>query len=405
MSILLYLTLFLIAVRSSLDIFTNKGFHISWFFINIPSAISISIIVIAIIYIIFKNGKISINGLGRAFFLWIVSMIPFTVMSIYNFSYNGLNSLREFIRLFSLFLAFLLFYNFTTKYNLVKILNCLFISLIVPSVVAIYQLITKTGMIDKTEIHRIYGTMSHPNTFAFFLVFFVVLTYLKIREEKSIPWVLLLLLEFFLLIQTFSLAGYIMLIIIVFYFLSKLTAKQKIAVIILLFLLLCIVFNLPQFQTRLDRIKMIDIKKTLVEKEVVDSFTWRICNWLNLLSLWSKKPLTGYGLNTISIINPWKTEYGIGYAAHNDYINYLVETGLLGVLFYVIFISYVCFFIYKECSICMNKKVKELLCSILFVFMALQFVSFFHNIITATTVQLYFWVVCGSFLKVSKLLQ
>lgn len=390
--------LFLVVVRSTLDIFTNVGVYVGPIYFNIPSILSILVGGIGISYILFR-GKININGLGKIFALWILSLLPFVFISIYNFGYASEYAVKEYIRLLTLFLVFLLSYNFTSEDNIEKILNCLFISLIIPSILAIYQLITKTGLIDH-GVHRVYGTLAHPNTFAYFINLFIGLTYWKLKSEKFKIWfILLLLLEILLLITTFSFGGYIFFFIITLFMLFNLYKKQKGVIIFLMALFLIVLISTPQFQMRWDRIKMINIGRTITNKEIVDSFTWRIVNWSNLLILWQNKPLTGYGLHTTSIINPWKTNEKIGYAPHSDYIRYLVETGLLGFISYIVFIIYFGVIIYKKYKSCRDYDIKFLLYIIFSIFVAWQVNALIDNLITSTTFQFYFWVVCGSVMK------
>lgn len=395
-----YIFLFLIVIRSSLDIFTDTGFYIGLFYINVPSIVSIFIIILSTFYIVFK-GKVKIDNVGKAFGLWILLILPFIFVTIYRYNYAGGDAIREYIRLFTLFLVFLLFYNFTYSDNLDKIINCLFISLVIPFAVAIYQLITQTGSIDQ-GINRVYGTLAHPNVFAYFLVLFIGITYWKLKIAKFNIWfALLLLLEVALLISTFSLSGYVMFVIITILVLSGSNKKQKVAIFFLMVLFLIIVFATPQFGYRIDNIKKIEIDKTLSEKQVVESFTWRIVNWANLLELWKEKPVIGYGLETTHIINTWKTREGTGYASHSDYIKYLLETGLLGLLSYVITFSFIGLFIYNKYRLCKELKMKMLLYVIMSVFLAWQFIALVGNPIRSTTFQFYFWGICGIAFRIS----
>jgi len=73
----------------------------------------------------------------------------------------------------------------------------------------------------------------------------------------------------------------------------------------------------------------------IVNDEIVtNSFTWRIVNWKLLYEKWTDKPFLGYGLTTSSIINPWHM-----CEAHNDYLRFLVEFGLVGFSIYLWFPS------------------------------------------------------------------
>jgi len=391
--------LLLLISRSSLDIFTNIGVYITSMNFNIPSLISILIILGGSFYLILK-GNICVNRISRVFGIWLLVLIPFVFISIANFGMNGLVAFREWIRLFTIFMIFILSINLANK-NSNKSLSLLFLSLPIPLIVAVYQLINHRGLVSK-GIHRIYGTFAHPNSLALYLVLFIGLTYWKFKSSQKKFWLFLLLVQLFCLIFTFNIGGYIMFGILSICLLLKEKPNQKIIIFFVFFFFVLLLFNNSQFKVKYTRIKSINITRTIKEKEVVDSFSWRIVNWDNLLTLWRKKPFLGYGLQTTSFINPWKTPEGIGFAPHNDFIRYLVETGIIGLFFYIYFIFYVGYQIFRKYKLCIDPQTKFLLYVLIAVFIAWHIGSISDNFITTTVFQFYFWAVLGIALKKEK---
>ncbi len=390
-----------LVVRSSLDIFTDIGFYIGPMNLNVPSVVSILILISGGLYFVLK-GRVGIHKITIAFGIWLLLLIPFVLLSIYNFGFEGLLGVREWVRLFTIFMIFLLSFNFTNRNNRVKFLNVLFLSLLIPLSVGFYQLITHSGS-TAGGIYRIYGTLNNPNPFALYLIAFVGLTYWKLTTTKHKFWFFLLLLEIGCLIATFSLGGYVMFGILALFLLLKAKKGQKIIITFLIIGFVLTVISSPQFQVRWKRIKKINISKTIEEKEPVESITQRIIIWYHLLSLWKEKPLLGYGLQTASSINPFEKYEGIGYDPHNDFLKYLVETGLIGLLFYIIFIILVGSQIYQGYRFSTDLRFKSLLFILFAVFVAWQIGSLAENFIASTTFQYYFWAILGIALKSKRL--
>jgi len=83
--------------------------------------------------------------------------------------------------------AFVVVENSKDLSNLIKVI---IVSALIPSLVAIYQYITQTGMTVPYEgvYNRVFGTFTHPNMLAFYLVLVLALcfvVYLIFRQEKS----------------------------------------------------------------------------------------------------------------------------------------------------------------------------------------------------------------------------
>jgi O-antigen ligase len=387
--------LLVLIIRSSLDIFTDIGFYIGPMKVNVASTASILILLMGLYFILRR--RIEINKISIIFGIWLLALVPFVFISVNNFGAKGFVGLREWIRLFTIFMIFLLSCNLIKRNNIQRLLNLVFLSLVVPLCIGGYQLVTSSGRVI-AGIHRIHGTFGHPNSFAFYLVLFTGLTCWKLATSKNKLWFLLLLLEVVSLITTVSLTGFVMFYVLFFILFLGAVGKQKIAIIFLVSLFSLMAILSPQFQKRQVKLKKIDIRQTIKTKKPVESFTWRIVNWHELLTLWRDKPIMGHGLKSTSFINPRKKSTGSGQtgrAPHSDFLRYLIETGLVGFSFYLAFVILIGYQIYLAYKTSTDKELKSCLYILLAMFLAWQIGSLAANLIVMTAFQYYFWAVSG----------
>lgn len=396
------LIVFLLVLRSSLDFFSNIRFGASK--LNIPAFWSLVIIAIGVLYLLLHK-KVKVCNVMILWLIWLLVLLFSLFISIWINSYNLtilLGSFREWVRLFSIFFTFVLAYNLVQKSEDEKYIHVLFFSLIIPLIVGYYQIYTKSGIYDwQISITRIHGTFAHPNSFGLFLVFFILLTYWKLSITKTLVWYIILLIEIFCLIFTFSFSAFILLLLSGLLITIKHSPKVRLILVISLVIFIIFAINRPEFKIRWERIQLINLKATLIERDVVDSFTWRIVNWMNLLELWKGYPIIGIGLNNIEVMNPWKTLEGVGYAAHNDYIKILTETGILGFILYIFLNIHLLRSFYKNFKISFSSNIKNLSYILFVFFISWQLVSVTDNYITSTAFQLYFWFITGAVYKLN----
>jgi len=130
----------------------------------------------------------------------------------------------------------------------------------------------------------------------------------------------------------------------------------------------------------------------IVNDEIVtNSFAWRIVNWKILFEKWTNKPFLGYGLNTSRVINPWHMS-----AAHNDYLRFLVELGLIGFSIYLCFLARIGFLIRDRLRFCDNEEQRYLIMLVGIVYISWIIGSSVGNFIMALTFQFYFWSIIGA---------
>lgn len=217
----------LLVLRSSLDVFSAQ---------QIPAAFAIGVDALTLLYVIVMILT------GRAVytdkFWWIFAgwvMLQGLWVILLPLGGLGLDAsvlpvgIREWIRLFSWLMIYLLVMQLKDQFPPKKIISCLFLSLIPPLTAALMQMFLPSllpsilsanvpsvdGGIQSSlvsEESRIRGTLGVANTFATYLLLFIGLTWWKLNQvQRRWPWVLLLSLLAFFFVSTKSLFSLMML--------------------------------------------------------------------------------------------------------------------------------------------------------------------------------------------------
>jgi hypothetical protein len=186
----------LLIIRSSLDLFSGQ---------QIPAAFAIGLDALTIIYVIFRlltkqpvqtdrfwwflAGWVMLQG------LWVVLLL------LGGLGLGGgylSSSIREWIRLFTWMMIYLLVMQLRDRISPQALLSRLYLGLIAPLTVALMQICLPASILPgflAPADERIAGTFGHPNGFATFLLLFIGLTWWQLnRSQRRWPWVVLLIL-------------------------------------------------------------------------------------------------------------------------------------------------------------------------------------------------------------------
>jgi O-antigen ligase len=386
----------LLIARSSLDIFTDVGFYIGPLSFNVPSSVSIFIDIMGLLYLgmIYIRDEIRLfDNIAKAFLVWLSSLLFWVFLAYINLGEEGLVGIRDWGRLFSLFVIYLLSVQLSRLKGYRYVLNWILFSLIMPLSIGYYQIFFQPDLYVAGG-HRIYGTSAHPNVFSLYLVLFIGITLWKLKFSRSkLPWVGLIFILLFSLVNTFSINGLVMLTVFISLFVYVEFEMKYRIIILLFFAIVIIVFvNTEMGQKRINSLKRMPPLMVIVNDEIVtNSFTWRIVNWKLLFEKWTDKPFFGYGLTTSSIINPWHM-----CEAHNDYLRFLVEFGLVGFSIYLWFLARIGFSIRDQFRFCQDEEQKYLVMMTGIVFISWMIGSTVANFIMALNFQFYFWSILGA---------
>jgi O-antigen ligase len=200
-----------------------------------------------------------------------------------------------------------------------------------PALIALYQLATNTGM-DVAGNIRAHGTFAHPNSAAmFFTIAATASLWLYLDNGRRRSDALLTTLFMAALIATFSIDGLITLTAMLTVFgalrpgslLVKLGPCAIAAVVILVF------FATPLGAHRVAGETSTSL--TAAERgETTSTLDVRLYRWKTLLPEWEGSPVFGRGIGTTTTTESTATNRLNFLLPHNEYIRYLVETGVVG---------------------------------------------------------------------------
>ncbi|RJP19301.1 MAG: O-antigen ligase family protein [Candidatus Omnitrophota bacterium] len=335
-----WIVLAMVAVRPSLDVFTDAVLLPAPLRLNPASFLGLALIGLGAIwfFLLTKEERDSIlkQPITIALIFWLLALLLWAIIPFVKHGAERLAGMREWIRLLSYLPLYAILFHLAIKGNSKRILHVLFISLILPTVVGYYQILFHQGAMIK-GVHRITGTFVHPNPFSFYIVLMMGITYWKLRwSAQRIFWGAVLLVELGLLLSTFSFTGAAMFGVLLFgCALGEKRAIRLAAVGILIVFALGFVVTNTGWQRLIDESKMESLDEVERTGKETTSLIWRLLNWRFLIRTWSDSPWVGYGLATSSQINPMKNPEGVGSDPHNDYIRYLAETGVVGAVFWI----------------------------------------------------------------------
>ncbi len=391
----------LLALRSSLDAFTETGLTLGGVTFNVPAVLSIFLLAGGAIYLLLDRSSV-FPPIAVYYGLWLVILIPFVGLNIHNFGIPGVIAVREFTRLGAILMVFLVTYNMVDTENIKRFFAAIMLSLIVPLAVGYYQLATQTGMV-LNDVHRIYGTIAHPNSFALFIVLLFGLTYWHWRKDSRKAWLVILLLEFGALVAAVSFNGIIMFVLLLNIILWQENIYFKLSIALTILMLVVVLSQSKQVQLRFQELEGVNFQHNIQHLELADSISWRLATWWHLFLLWEDRPFTGYGLQATNIINPILIPTGEPAEAHNDYLKFLLETGIAGLGIYVLLNVLVATSIFGEYRSARDPQLKRLLFILFAAFISWQIGSLSSNFLRATAFQFYFWAALGAALKCRRL--
>lgn len=396
----------LLILRSSLDIFSAQ---------QIPAAFAIGVDALTLLYVIvllLTHRSVQTDGFWWFFAgwtalqgLWVI-LLPLGGLGM-DGSYLP-NSLREWIRLFSWLMAYLLVMQLKDTIPAQKVISWLFLALVFPLTVAALQLFAPsvlppilTGASSEMaspveELSRVNGTLGLANTFATFLVLFILLTWWKLKQVKwRFPWIILLGSLVFFLVNTQSLFSLLMIGLAVFVIVApRLSLVNLLAGVVLTATVIGLFASSEMGQERLASIDdtpllnpNMDISRAvLLSNTDNNSFNWRLAQWTYLLQAWQQYPILGYGLLTSSQLTVLHNY------AHNEYVRAIVEGGIVGLIAFLVFLVAQIWYLLQLFYKAPRKSAKRDFClTLLAMLLAMMVGMITENIWTHTALFFYWW--------------
>jgi O-antigen ligase len=202
---------------------------------------------------------------------------------------------------------------------------------LIPALLAIYQLITHTGM-DVAGNLRSNGTFAHPNSAVmFFALALAASVWQYLDNGRRRADALLVVLFAAASVSTFSIDGLISMFatMIAFGTLHSGSLRMKLVPCVIGGLTVLAFFATPLGSHRVANESSTSL--AAAERGEGSSLSWRLHKWKTLIPEWEESPLFGQGLGVTTTTDATPTNKFAGYPPLSEYVRYLVETGLIGV--------------------------------------------------------------------------
>lgn len=397
----------LLIMRSSLDIYSQQ---------QIPAIFSIGVDALVLLYVtvlLITRRPVRTDSFWWFFAGWVILQGLWVIVSalgglgLYPSEEVFEGSKREWIRIFSWLMIYLMVMQLKDRVHPEKIISLLFFSLIIPVIAALMQIVLPPSLLPpliatKHVIveHRIEGSFGHPNGFATYVLLFMCLTYWKMsRAQRRWPWLLLLGLLALLLVSTRSLFSLAMLGIFVLITIArKLKPTNAMGGVILLVLVLGMFTSSEFGRSRLGILsdtplfnRQMDVSRAILTSQWdYNSFNWRLSQWTYLLQSWERSPIFGFGLGTSIYLSQFKLY------AHNDYIRALVEQGVVGLVTFLTLLGAQFVRLVQLLRHAPRESAQQELCSLLLAYFVAMVVGMItENVWSHTALFFYWWTLVG----------
>jgi O-antigen ligase len=200
----------------------------------------------------------------------------------------------------------------------------------IPAILAIYQLMSHTGM-DVAGNLRANGTFAHPNSAVmFFALALIASLWQYLDNGHRLSDALLVVLFAAAIVSTFSIDGLISMFAMMMAFGALHTGSLRAK---LLPWIVGVLTLLAFFATPLGSQRVANESSTSLaaaERGEGSSLSWRLHKWKTLIPEWEGSPLFGQGLGVTTTTDASPSNPFAGYPPLNEYVRYLVETGVIG---------------------------------------------------------------------------
>ena len=366
-----FIILFLLLIRSSLDI-TKEIFSIDiseTFQITAAVGISLIVIVCGIFYILAHRVDVWKVPVAKYFLIFLAVCFFSLFVSVDVFS-----GLMECLRFLSTFILYVLIWSLVDDEKKLRLfVKILIFSSLVPIAVGLFQIVFGSGQYITGYI-RIFGTFTHPNPFAFYLVIVLalILNLYFVVSRKKTKFALLVLagLGLVCLAFTFTRTAWFGLFIVLFFmaFFRQIIILWPIMGVIILAVILSPL-----------RARFQDL--TTGEN-----------SWLHRLEIWKRGleqlpaiPIIGLGIGSFIIMDPF------GEIAHNDYVRLLFELGIIGLTAYLFLFFATGYRLYSCMLSKTNPYLRAVICAAFASFMVFHMASISGNILFRPAIQWYLW--------------
>jgi len=294
--------------------------------LNLSSVIALLFILLAT-YLLLRRRRAVLPTVLAV--LWLCVWMAIAV----NTSGASTETLREGVREMSVVALFVIVYNARGAVTVPIAARLLQFIGFIPAGLALYQLATQTGMNIHGEV-RANGTFAHPTSAAmFFALATIASLWLYLDNGRRRADALLTALFAASLVATFGIDGLITLaaMLVMLGILRPGTLSVKLLPCAIAGIVVLVFFATPLGSRRVASETSTSI--TAAERgETTSSLDTRLYRWKTLLPEWERSPVFGQGIGTTTTTESTAANRLNFLLPHNEYLRYLVETGVVGVI-------------------------------------------------------------------------
>ncbi len=331
-----------LGIRVLLDRFSEFGMGLGGLHLNISAFLALAIIAITPCVIVIRHKQIRSLSTITVFGLFVILGCVSVLYGSFPQSAFG-----DAIRLLSYACVLILSILIITPERYNQFLRLFPLYLLIPSLFAITQLLTGTGFYDFGVLKPV-GTFFHPNYLAYGSLVALVVVVVNIihlyrnrsqvtrYELRMMSYTLFGGLLLFLILKAHSLGAIFALILMVGLIMIQ-TINKKLIFLGVIGLFLAVLFPWYNYQLNQQGFSIVHnptFKTIIGESQEDGSFLWRVRNWQSMFTYIIQKPALGWGLGSYKPLRAEQAEYEtdlLALEAHNDYMNFTVELGLVGV--------------------------------------------------------------------------
>ncbi len=288
---------------------------------------------IAVLFILISLGLLIRRRMG----LWaaVAILLFIAIWTGVAISSHGASTvtIREGVREASVAAVAFLVFNSRGALNLRVVTRLIQVAGVLSALLAIYQFATHKGVMIGGHL-RSNGTFSHPNGASMYYAIAATASlwrYLDVGKRRAD----LIMGGIFAAatISTFSLGGLATLIVMLMVFgsLRPGAFRIKVGSYAVAFLTVIAFLATPLGSERLANESNTSLSSNVTKQTADTSLGWRFYKWHSLLPEWERGPFFGQGLGATITVEGIAAENGTtAKVPHNEYVRYLVESGLVG---------------------------------------------------------------------------
>jgi len=371
-------------------IFDAAKFTLGGLSIGVGALVNALMILIALMYVIERP----VNQVRHSIPLWAPVLLLVILASAFR-SPDHVNALRTVLVLVSYGAVFLVPFYLRKENDGIRFsINIVLLSSLLPALYAFFDIATGWGQ-GGVDGFRLKSSFSHANIFAFYLLLVVSLLFYQLKDKAQplspvnrllFVSYLFLLLAFLVLTKTRSawLACFLI------FGIYGLRHERRLLVYLVLAPLLALL--LPDVRDRLLDLTADNVYDPYAQ---LNSFDWRVEIWKSGLA-WMKPMslLIGNGLDSFAFTSPqfFALAGDKNFGAHNVYVQWFFETGLVGISFFV-------WVFYKLLYRLSRRFASDSAGTTIVISLVIAYllVCASDNMVDYLSFNWYFWFICGTF--------